>query len=279
VLGEFRYTDVEGNFVALNISVLGSHLLHQVRDMALRKSRLSVDGNQLGFCLSDGAARMVTLLREQEVTGFTRITSGEGAFRAVSVNGRNEMSWIVDRPDGPRLERFEDGLLLDEAISFAYGVPTPTISGLSRFNGREVWCVADQDVFGPVTVSGGQISLPVSISAATVGTWTPPRVQTLPLPRDIGPNIVLKRRARIHSVQLSLVDTTSVAVSVNGRAPFPIDLRRWGMQADMPELAQGFTGTIPLRGLTGFADEPNITITQVRPGRLTVRSMTLEAQL
>jgi hypothetical protein len=222
---------------------------------------------------------MVTLLREQEVTGFARITSQSANFKAVSVNGRNEMNFIVERPGGRRLEVFEDGLLLDEAVSFAYGTATNVITGIGRFNGRTVWCIADQDVFGPFVVSAGALELPVAVSAATVGTWTPPKVTTLPLPRDVGPNIVLKRKARIHSVQLSLVDTTSVAISVNGGEPFPVDLRRWGMDADVAELDQGFTGTVPVRGLTGFVEEPNITITQVRPGRLTVRSVTLEAQL
>ncbi|MBZ9856758.1 hypothetical protein LB566_23480 [Mesorhizobium sp. CA13] len=278
VLGENRYTDVEGNFVATDISLLAPHLVSHVKDQAVRRATNSTSGNLLAMIQDNGAARLVTILREQEVTAFTRMTTA-GTPIAVSVNGRNEMSWLVDRPDARRLERFENGLLLDAAISFAYGVPTKTIAGLARFNGRDVWAIGDDDVFGPFHVAAGAITLPVGVMAVTVGTWAPPVVQTLPLPRTVGPNIVLKRRARIHSVILSVLDTTSIAIGVNGKAPVDIDLLRYGAVADLPELQAPFTGDLKLRGLTGYHDDPYVTVTQTRPGRMTVRSITIEAAL
>jgi hypothetical protein len=112
-----------------------------------------------------------------------------------------------------------------------------------------------------------------------VGTWAPPLVTTLPPPRDIGPNIVLKRKARLHSAQISVMNTTSIAISVNGGAPQDINLMAYGATADVPELQRGVTGTLKLRGLRGYRDEPKLTITQTRPGRLTVRAVTLEVDL
>ncbi|TPM06762.1 MULTISPECIES: hypothetical protein [unclassified Mesorhizobium] len=278
VLGENRYTDVEGNFVATDISLLAPHLVNHVKDQAVRRATNSTSGNLQAMIQDDGAARLVTILREQEVTAFTRMTTA-GTPIAVSVNGRNEMSWLIDRPDARRLERFENGLLLDAAISFTYGVPTTVIAGLARFNGRDVWAIGDDDVFGPFHVGGGSITLPAGVMAVTVGTWSPPVVQTLPLPRTVGPNIVLKRRARIHSVILSVLDTTSIAIGVNGKAPVDVDLLRYGAVADLPELQAPFTGDLKLRGLTGYQDDPYVTITQNRPGRMTVRSITIEAAL
>lgn len=278
VLGEFRYTDVEGNFVSSDISLLAPHLMTGAKDQALRRSTGTTSGNLDALIMDDGAARLVTILREQEVTAFGRMVTA-GTAIAVGVNGRNEMSWLVQRPDARRLERFEPGLLLDAAVSFAYGSPTATVAGLSRFNGREVWAIGDDEVFGPFTVSAGVIGLPVAVSAVTVGTWSPPVVTTLPLPRTVGPNVVLKRRARIHSVHLSLLDTTSIAISVNGRAARDVDLLRYGAQADVPELQAAFTGDVKLRGFTGYRDDPYVAITQVRPGRMTVRSITVEAAL
>lgn len=278
VLGEFRYTDVEGNFVSTDLSLLAPHLVRQGRDLARRRADGQVSGNLVALIEDDGDARLATILREQEVTAFARMSS-DGTPIAVATNGRNEMSWIFQRGSQRRLERFEPGLLLDEAVSFTYGSPTDTITGLGRFNGREIWIIGDLDVFGPFTVSDGTVTLPVVVSNATAGTWKPPRVQTLPLPRTVGPGIVLKRKARIHSVKVSVLDTTSIAIGVNGKPPHSIDLMRYGMDADLPELQAAYTGDITLRGLRGWEDDPYVEITQLRPGRLTVRSVTIEAAL
>lgn len=279
VLSEMRYTDVQGNFTTLPISLFGSHLVNDTKDLALRRQRRSTDGNQLFTINSDGSARLTTMLRDQEVMGFARLTSGDGIFHAVAVNGTNVPSWIVQRPSGKRLERSEEGLLLDEAVSGVFEVPSAIISGLSRFNGRQVWCLGDGHVLGPVDVIEGGVTLPLAVTNWTVGSWAPPKVVTLPLSRAVGPGIVLKRKARIHSVTISLQDTTSIAISTNGKPLKDIDLRRWGMLADVPELDQGFTGEIRITGLMGFAKAPYLTISQLRPGRLEVRSITPEAKL
>lgn len=278
VIGELRYTDVEGNFVATDISLLASHLLQDVKDMAVRRATVSTDGNLLSIVRNDGQARIVTLLREQEVTAFAR-ASTDGDFKAVNCNGRNELSFIVARSSGRRLERFEAGLLLDEAGDFVNSSPLSTITGLTRFEGRQVWAIADGDVFGPFTVSGGSITLPVAATAVTIGTWKPPQVETLPPPREVGPNVVLRRRARIHTVHISVTDTTSLAIGVNGLPVKDIDLYRYGLQANVPELSQGVTATIKIAGLRGYADAPFLTISQVRPGRLNVRGITIETAL
>lgn len=281
VLDEFRYTDVEGNYVSLDLSLIASHLIAGVRDQAHRPAELSTDGNHLAVVKADGTALLGTLLRDQDppVTAFTRLTSGAGLFKAVVRNGRNQLSYIMERSSGRRLERFEEGLLLDEAQDFAFGPASPTITGLGRFDGRIVWVIGDGDVFGPFTVSAGSLTLPRPVSAATVGSWSPPVVETLPLDRAIGPAIVKKGKARIYAASISLLDTTSIAVSTNGRTLQDQDLYRWGLPANVPELQAGFTGTIKVPGLVGWSDEPWLTISQVRPGRLTVRSITLHARV
>ncbi len=277
-IGELRYTDQEGNFVPTNISLLAPHLLQDVSDMAVRRATAAMDGNVGCIVRQDGDARLVTLLREQEVTAFARMTA-DGVFKAVSRNGRNELSFIMEHQGRRTLERMETGLLLDEAIDYSFSVPTKTVNGLSRFNGRSVWVIADSNVFGPFDIAAGTITLPVPVSQATVGTWRPPVVSTLPPPREIGPNTVLKRRARIHTVHISVIDTTSMAISTNGGTLQEVDLHRWGVMADVPELQQGITRTIKISGLRGYSDAPFLTISQLRPGRLNVRAITVEAAL
>jgi hypothetical protein len=277
-IGELRYTDQEGNFVPTNISLLAPHLLQDVSDMAVRRATAAMDGNVGCVIRQDGGARLVTLLREQEVTAFARMTA-DGAFKAVARNGRNELSFIMDHQGSRSLERMENGLLLDEAIDYTFALPTRNVNGLSRFNGRSVWAIGDRNVFGPFEVAAGTITLPVPVSHVTVGTWRPPVVSTLPPPREVGPNTVLKRRARIHTVHISVIDTTSMAISTNGGMLREVDLHRWGVKADVPELDQGITRTIKITGLRGYSDAPFLTISQLRPGRLNVRAITVEAAL
>lgn len=281
VLCEFRYTDVEGNYVSQDISLAASHLIRDVVDLAQRPARLSTDGNHVVAAKGDGAALLGTLLRDQDppITAFTRLSSGAGAFKACARNGRGEMSFIVQRPDSRRLERFEEGLLLDEALDGVNAPAAATIAGIGRFDGRECWVIADGDVFGPFVPTAGTLTLPRAVSTWTVGSWAPPVVETLPPDRNVGPQIVNKRKARIFAVTLSLIDTTSVAISTNGRRLQDVDLRRYGDQADVPELEAAFTGEVKIPGLVGWADEPFVTISQVRPGRLTVRSITVHAKL
>lgn len=280
VLGEFRYTDVEGNFVSNDISLLASHLVVDVVDMALRKSSASTDGNRLCLVLGSGEARLVTMLREQEITAFSRLTSPGAEFIATSVNARNENLLIVDRPASRRLERLEDDLLLDEAVTIAPGAPTASFTGLERFNGREIWAIGDNDVFGPFTPVGGAVTLPVEIAdSVTFGTWAPPVITTLPMSREIAAARVVLRKGRIHTVHINVTDTTSLAIAANGGPLRDVALRRFGDTADVPELEAGYSGKVTIEGLQGFVDSPTLTISQVRPGRLKVKSVTIEAVL
>lgn len=278
VIGEYRYTDVEGNFVSRDISLLAAHLTTDVIDQAVKRATKSTDGNQLGIVQGDGSARIATILREQDVTAFCRATT-DGTFKAVSVNGRNELMWIVQRPDSRRLERLDNNYLLDEATDFDLGAPGTIIGNLTRFNGREIWVIGDNEVFGPMTVAGGSVTLPVAVTSGYVGTWKTPKVTTLPPPRDIGPKIVLKRPARIHSVHISVIDTTSLAIASNDGELRDVPLHRYGVAAEVAELLQPVTGTITVRGLRGIAMEPTVTIGQLRPGKLNVRSVVVEASL
>ncbi|TCT34649.1 hypothetical protein [Martelella mediterranea] len=279
-LGELRYTDTDGNFISTNISLLAPHLLRAgISDMAVQRATSDNDGNLHAIVLQTGAARLATILREQEVTAFTRMSADGLSFKACAVNGRNELSFITDRNGSRRLQRMEDGLLVDDATSFSFGSPTATLTGLSRFNGVSVWVIADANVFGPYTVSGGSLTLPIEVSNATVGTWSPPVVKTLPPSREVGTNTVVKRRGRIHSVRLSLTDTTSVAIGTNDGPLRNVNLTRYGMLADVGELDHGFTGEIKINGLRGYSDAPFVTVSQLRPGRLNVRSITVEAAL
>lgn len=283
-MAELRYTDIDGNYKALDISLLGYHLIRDAIDVTVQRKENEQAANVAAIVNGDGSLRRVMMLREQDVTGFVRAESDGATFHAALANGRNELSVVTERSKGAgksrRLERFEAGQLLHGAISFSFDLPMTRIQGLGVHEGACVWAIADDDVVGPFTVEAGRIDIPKAAKVVTVGRWSPPLATTLPLPRERAQGVVVKRKGRIHTIHLDLEDTTSLAVSANGGKAFEIDLARYGGFAEgVPELQQGFTGTIKLSGFAGWSDLPKLTITQTRPGRLTVRSITTEAKL
>ena len=279
VLSEFRYTDVDGNFISQPISILSPHLFDNVCDMALRKAKSSTDANLLGVIDEQGHMRTGYLLRQQDVTGFGRVTSADGLFKAIDVNSNNQMNVIIERAGSRRFETFEKDLLLDAAIAFDNGNASTTITGLDHLEGMEVWCLGDGNVYGPYTVENAAIEVDDPVQTGEVGLFAPPLIETLPPSREIADKTVLRRKARIHSVWISVIDTTSIAIGANGQEPVDFPLRQYDANLIKPELEDGYTGLIELRGLRGYVDEPTVTITQLRPGRLTVRSITSEAKL
>jgi hypothetical protein len=275
---EMRYTDIDGNYTTQDVTLIAAHLMNDIRDIAITRKSGIQSANQAAIVNDDGSLRLGYLLREKEVTGFVRYDS-DAAFKAVCANGRNDTSFILDKGGVRSLERLESDLLLQHAKTYSYAVPVCDIYGLDYLEGREVWCLGDGHVLGPFTVYAGHIGLPVKVQEAIVGTWRAPEVVTLPLSRMVGPDIWYQKKARIHSVQIFVEDTTSIAVGANGGKTYDQALRKFGDKADVPELYRGYSGLVTVRGLMGFTDRPTLTITQHRPGRLTVRSIVAEATI
>lgn len=297
VIGETRYTDVQGNFVTTSISLVGAHLFEGLTGQAIQRAATHGGANRYFGVLDDGEIRLGTLLREQEITGFERWIT-DGAVVDVAVDGDNLAFAIVERPRGGgatrSLERFDAAALLDGTVTISAVAGQSTIEGLGIHEGAEVWAIAEDDVFGPFTVVEGRIMLPRELAAATtvdVGRWTPPAIETLPLSGLVADTVWLWRKTRIHTVRLSVETTTSIAVAANFTKASPdqsplvaangrivdVPLRRWGDTADVGELAAPVTGWLTVPGLKGYADEPTVLITQKRPGRLTIKSIIIEA--
>jgi len=281
VVGEFAYTDTQGNFLANSISILSAHLIEDITGAALRRPSRFSDGALYACVRADGDMRLAKLLRSQDVTAFFRRET-DGRVIDVSVNGRNEMMVIVERDcdTGPRrtLERLSPDTLFDCSEGRVLDPPDTVIDGLERHEGREIWAYGDGEIYGPFTVSGGAIELPVACELVGWGRWTPPLIELLPPARFVNGDTVVLRKGRIHSAQLKLGATTSIAIGANGSPPRDVSLRRYG-EPEATELEAPFEGGITVRGLTNYATDPTLVITQKRPGLIAVRSITIEAKL
>lgn len=273
------YDDISQAYVSAPMSLLASHIASDVVDMALQKASTATDAARLWMVRADGSVTLGLLLRNQDVTAFVR-WSTDGLVKSVCVDGVNavylEIERVVDGVASRSLERAELGLWLDGAVSQTFDPPTEMVAGLDMHEGASVWAVADGYVSGPYTVSGGAITLEAPAGDVTVGRWTPPDAITLPLPQQVSERVVLRRPIRVHTVRVDLIDTTSIAIGANGRAPKDVALFRAGDPVDAPLAPQN--RQLAVTGLIGFSPTGQVRITQARPGALAWSGITIEAR-
>jgi hypothetical protein len=247
--------------------------------MALQRAEEASDADRVWMVRDDGTMAVAVLIRSQEVAAFVRWETN-GAIKAVAVDGANVPHIVVERQvDGApqlHLERLELGLIFDGTVTVENDPPSATVSGLDAHEGAEVWARADGYVEGPFTVSDGTITVSAPSSTIEVGRWTPPIARTLPLPSEVAEKIVLRRPKRVHTVRMDLIETTSLAIAANGGRAKDVPLYFAGQPTDAPP--PPFTGMRPVPGLTGFSDTGQVDVTQLRPGRLQWRGLTIEAR-
>lgn len=273
------YDAVSTTFTSEPLSILSSHLIQAICGADLQASQSTTNAQMYFLPRDDGLLVIACLIRNQKVQPFVR-WSTDGAVRAVCVDGANRVNLLVDRTVGQETRRFleimEEGLLLDGAVTQVFPAPTTTVAGLAMHNGAIVWADIDGYIEGPFTVVGGHINLPTAGTRITVGRWTPPIAKTLPLARDVGGRSVLKRPARVHTVQLDVLNTTSIAIGANGSSAKDVPLAHAGDATDAPQAP--VSRELVVSGLRGFSPEGQVTITQLRPGRLQVRDITIQAR-
>jgi len=272
------YADTAAGYDSAPISLLASHLIDNVQDAALQRADSTSDADRYWLVRGDGLLVSGSLLRNQEVSAFTRWPT-EGQVKAVAVDGANTAWIVVARLVGGisrlQLETLDDDLLYDCTVTRAPNAAT--VTGLAHLEGGTVYATADGWRLGPFTVTGGAITLDEPAATVTVGLWTAPAVETLPLKRDVGPALVVKRPARIHTIKLDLIETEELAVGANGRRARSVPMGRFGDPATGPLAPQ--TRPVAVRGIMGFQPDAVATFTQTQPGKMTLRNVTLEARL
>lgn len=278
-LRQLAYTELEQNYVGDNASVLSAFLIRDPVDMTRRRAMSGIDSDLIIMANANGTMTALTMMRTQDVSGFAP-WSTDGEVVSVSTDDANVTWWLVrraiDGTDELRREKMEPGKLLDEAREFTYGAATHVITGLSAFNGREVWAVADDRVFGPYTVASGQIDIGEDYAtlAIRVGTWRAPLAVDPPVSLEEETRTRQARLKRVNRARLSVLDTTSIAISANGGPTVALPIRsNQDTILDEGPLARPFSGTVEAEGMHGFTDHGKLTVTQTYPGFLTVRSV------
>lgn len=287
---DMLWADVEQSYKAEPINLLAPHLLTDVVSLAHRQARSVKEGNQILMANADGSAVSLTLLRSQEVQALVPWRLAAGAFRAFAVDVDHDTYCIAEMAGDLRLLRRTADLPLDYAVHYQ-GAAATVIGGLAHLEGRaDVWAFADDELVGPLTVTGGTITLPVAAADVWAGL----------APEFFGTGQVLRERpneappfrlpARIYEIEFDVAQTGALSFAVNGKPFQDIPLTRAddrfldggpqqtvnGGAPQLPLMQRRYTGKVRRQGMPGWSRHPFIAFSRPYPAPVHIRSIRYE---
>lgn len=279
----YTYDTIQQLSDSENITLLSTHLMDSPLDFAVRKSTSTEETNLILYINGSNQLVMGTILFSQNIIGFSKretASTVSGAFLNVGVD-QSDIYCVVQRTvDGTThkyLERLQDDLLLDSSVSYTSGLPTSSFSGLDHLEGETVKVIADGSVLGDEVVSGGAVTIDRDAeTTCEIGLDFTPTVKTLPIEvPSLGTKI--GKRKRISETVLRLKDTGDF--TVNG---YEVSFRTFGESGDGSPLDSApptFTGDKKVKGILGWDERSQITISQSEPLDLQVLSVTMNVNL
>lgn len=268
---EFAYTEASLLYQANDLALASQHLVRDPVSLCYDQLR-----RLLHVAMADGGLATLTLYRAEEVTAWTRQETA-GAFRALAeIEGR---VWaVVERNGAHCLERFDEALALDSALTGESAEAKANWRGLEHLTAQEVMVVADGAPRGTATVLAGAVALDPPARTVQVGLAFRHVVEPLP-PELAGPMGVRAAPLRLVSVTFRLLETAALAVDL-GRGPSPVSFRRLGT-ALLDAAPPRFTGDVRLRALGWSRDamKPLWRIDDDTPLPMTLLSVTTETRI
>ncbi|MCC7427215.1 MAG: hypothetical protein IT557_09935 [Alphaproteobacteria bacterium] len=268
---EFAYADVEAAYQANDLGILARHLVSDPVDLDYDLGK-----RLLHVVMANGSVGTLTIYRAEQVTAWTRLET-DGAFRAVVVVG-DGVYFITERAGTFALERFDESLGLDAAITGESVLPVDVWSGLGHLEGRGVRVMADGTPQGEATVTAGSITVDPPAMSVQAGLGFAHEIE--PLPPDLLESFGARAAPlRLVSVTLRVQDTASLAVDT-GRGARPVPFRRFGA-IDLDTPPAPFTGDITVRALGWRRDAARSLwrITGDTPMPLTILAVTTEMRV
>jgi hypothetical protein len=268
-LRQFLYLDVEQAWRSDLLSLLAPHLVSGVTDMAARKGAAADDADHVLLVRSDGTVTVLTTLRAQEVTGFSRWQTA-GTVRSVAALPSGQVFFAVVRNGVMRLEMWDDACLTDAAV-VATGSGITSMAGCTHLIGMTCRLILDGSDMGNVVPTGDVLALPRAANRAELGLAFQARIETMPVePRDPA-GALIGRKSRIMRAAVRVTDTG--LFTVRGR---PQVLRQPGTEtppvgAPPPRL----NGDVLIHGMTGWGYRQTLDITQDVPAPLNLLAVSL----
>ena len=273
-LRQFLYDEVEAAYRADLLSLLAPHLIRQPTELAMRRGASGDDADHLMIVNADGAPAVLTTLRAQEITAFSRWET-DGQVKSVAALDSGEVFFATLRAGAIHVELWDEAHTMDASLRQVAGSPTTAFTGLAHLEGRQVHLRGDGNYLGTATVLSGAVTMPAAVTEAEAGLRFVPRIETLPLePRD-ATGALLGRVSRIARVTARVKQTGTFALQ--GRRVIARTLGAGAPVLDQPSPV--FTGDLTVRGITGWRERHTLTIEQDVPGPFTLLSLSYDLGL
>lgn len=263
------YDDVSTSFNANPETLLSSHLIKGIFRNARQVGSTATDTNRMWLLRDDGRLLSANVIRNQDILGLCEwLCADGGKVREIAIDGYNDPWICTDRGGELRHEYMQENLLFQQAVKATTDL-TGRVSGLPFPNGTTLWCEADGFLLGPIVCQAGAIDLGMAYSQVTVGRWIAPIYESMPHVLVLDDDRILRRPGRIHTAEINVVDTNSIAVGANNRPVKDVEWLEASDPADAPLPRK--TKKVKVTGIKGHAVDTTLVITQVRPGYLQVR--------
>jgi len=176
---------------------------------------------------SDGTLLGLTYMLEQNVWGWHRHDTGNGAFESVATiaEGTEDATYFVvnrtingttvryiERLHSRAFADIEDAFFVDCGLSYS-GAATNSVSGLDHLEGETVSALADGNAYTGLTVSGGSVSLPSNATASTIHVGLPIEADVETLSPEVSQKFLSQgRRKRVVSLTMRVEKTRGLWV-------------------------------------------------------------------
>jgi hypothetical protein len=268
-LRQFLYADTEAAWRSDLASLLAPHLILDPSEINARKSASADDADHVLLTNANGTVTVMTTLRAQEVTAFSRWETAGTILSACALQS-GEVFFATLRNGTVRIEVWDEAALLDASVRQTSGSPFTVVTGLGHLNGLTVDLIGNGAYLGQAVVAAGQVTLPRQVTSAEVGLNFDVRGRTLPIePRDPSGHMI-GRRMRVDAVTARVVD--SGLFTIQNQA---VVLRRVGAApaAPLDTPPPRLTGDVTLRGLLGWRERADVEFQQPVPGPLTLLAL------
>lgn len=234
-------------------SILSAHLISGAIDMAVRRTRDTVNANQIHILRSGGGWTVFTYLGEQDISGFVPF---------VTAGTVEELGMLDDFTIGVGVQRADDVIeIYDPAARLDASVVLPAataLTGLDHLNNRtDVVARQGAMAWRGLHVTGGALALPDAVvpgDVIEVGLSFDWEFEQHRLAGDAQRQIALNRMVNVSVVQLDVTATGPFELTVDDDEWRPVEPRSVPVILDPSEGERFFSGVVEQDGFCGGID-------------------------
>lgn len=279
-LVSMQYNQEQGGYGILPLSTLSSHLLKTPIDMARRRAVSTDEADQIYIVNNDSTITLYSILADQNVIAPSRIELGISAaeysyYKIESIATVVTDVYIAVRYKSPLTNYQRTVLKFDSSVFTDFAVTgTSSSSGQmqagnpylspSQPNANEPVKVIGDGVVEPNTKTGPTVNFDRTYSTWEFGIDFDVEIKTMPVEPRLASGSVFGLKKRIVQVDAPVYESQNMVINNQ-----PVAFREFGAGILDAPVAE-FTGTKTVRGLLGFSQTSQITVTQSVPLKLTL---------